>query len=262
MKLIFGYIKIIIKHHLYYNVASLWSFFSNFVMFTIQVSLWKYVTEYNKTGDILNFKEFVQYFALCAFIRPFIDINTDRLIQSKYYEGEIIFDIAKPLSTIRLFFSRDIANAIFSLLTVSLPLIFFSSLLYKIQYDLSILQVVFFLISIFLSFSLSWCIAYCIGLFIFFAKNNEGLIQFKLFIIPLLSGGIIPLKVLPEPFKTVFYLLPFRSLFDIPIKIMNYGHSYELFRLLSIQFFWLFVLCTFTHFFNKNGLKKIEIMGG
>ncbi|NJN14572.1 MAG: ATP-binding cassette domain-containing protein [Planctomycetes bacterium] len=67
---------------------------------------------------------------------------------------------------------------------------------------------------------LHFLLSYCIQLVAFWADNVWSLEVGKRFIITLLGGFTVPLAVFPDAFQGALQALPFRFLFDFPVRVM------------------------------------------
>ena len=261
MKFIFGLLIYNLKLKFQYGTAEIFKLIAYFVFFSIQITLWNYVFKTDQThfGTNINF---FQYFTISTVLAALTSLTSDRLIQSKYQDGSLIFYLNKPVSMYRILFFEDISRAILSFMFNGIPLIILGILIFNIFKDVNTFNIVLFLVSTLFSFGLAWCIFYIIGISIVFLKNNEGLIQLRLYLIALFSGAIVPLYILPGPWQKIFYLLPFYNLIDTPTRIL---YSYDLNDIvikLITQSIWFIIFLTITFIINKLAISKIEIAGG
>ena len=258
MTQIFGLILFNLKLFFNFRFVALWSIVSSLVLFVIKSSLWSYIPINNNQ---INY-DYYQYFLLVIFISSFTTMETDRRLQNEYLSGKIAISNIRPLPFKILYLYKDIASSFSSLIIKGLPLIVFLILFYNIQVVPSLINLVFFIFSLILTFGISWSISYLIGLAVIFFKNNEGFIQAKRLIISLLSGAVIPFNVIPEPFINIFNILPFRALIDVPINIMYCNDIHKIYQYLIFQGIWLIIFYAFTIYLNKIALNKVEIAGG
>lgn len=255
MKILYSLIIFQIKKVFFWGGAVFWSLISNLIIFSIQVSLW------GKTLQLSN--EFlITYFGLCILLRPLISVKTDRNLQESFNNSTIIFDTLRPISFGKLILLKDIANSVYTFLFISLPSILIIQLIYGLKFNAGNINVIFFIISMFISFLTAWVIAFLTGLTVFYFKNCEGFMQLRLFAIPLLSGAIIPIDVIPNSLKQIIFILPFRGLIDSPIKILLSNQNNLIFHLLFTQLFWLLLLMMTLNYFKNKAINNLDVMGG
>ena len=81
--------------------------------------------------------------------------------------------------------------------------------------------------------------------------------------VELLSGDLIPLPFIPEPFRSVIELLPFASMINVPFRIYSGDLAgSEMIKAIVLQVFWLIVLMVTGNLICKQAEKKVVVQGG
>ncbi|HBZ02316.1 MAG TPA: hypothetical protein DEO83_00685 [Lachnospiraceae bacterium] len=82
----------------------------------------------------------------------------------------------------------------------------------------------------------------------------------------LLSGATIPLAFFPENLRKVVEYLPFRAVYDIPLKMLlkkDGSDSIEgVLGMLGVQLLWCVVLTVAGNLFWNHAVKRITVNGG
>jgi ABC-2 type transport system permease protein len=77
----------------------------------------------------------------------------------------------------------------------------------------------------------------------------------------LFSGALIPLYLVPEQIRSVFYLTPFPSMVDGPISIYQ-GTADSVIQVFGTQLAWIFLLTLFSVILWRKAKKKLTVQGG
>ena len=93
--------------------------------------------------------------------------------------------------------------------------------------------------------------------------SAAGLRNVLVFAADFLSGGIIPLPLMPSGVQRVLNLLPFAAMENIPLRIYSGNISgNEMWFLTGMQILWLTVLLFGGWFWMRAALKKVVVQGG
>jgi ABC-2 type transport system permease protein len=81
--------------------------------------------------------------------------------------------------------------------------------------------------------------------------------------VELLSGSIIPLPFIPNPYKKVVELLPFASMQNVPLRIYcgNLAGT-EMIEAIILQLFWFIILVVLGKALCKLAERKVVVQGG
>ena len=256
MQLFLAYVSVKFKTSLMYKHTIYISILTSVVLFVMQKSFWNYVGEYSS----LNFN-FTHYFVSLLLISPFINSNVDRDMQSKYLNGSISTVMTKPISLLKQYLFGELADIAVALVLKIIPLMIvvmcFISLRFMLDVNAGVLS-----LSLMLSFLMTWSLSCMTGMTVVLFSRNEGFIQFRKIIFSLFSGSLIPLDVMPDNIKPVFMINPFRSIVDIPIRIMMNNYSQPVWSMLGFQFCWTMTFVVLLLFVYKLTIRKINISGG
>lgn len=124
--------------------------------------------------------------------------------------------------------------------------------------QISFLKCIFFLVSIFLSLLLSVFVGECFYSLSLPLNNHSASKALLTGVSGILSGGIIPLKYLPQQFIKICYFTPFAFLVDGPIQVLLYEKK----EIIIFQLIWCVVLALISYFLFGILFNKTEIYGG
>ncbi|QRG87213.1 hypothetical protein [Bulleidia sp. zg-1006] len=131
-------------------------------------------------------------------------------------------------------------------------------ILLMIFLQISFLRCAFFLVSIFLSLLLSVFVGECFYSLSLPLNNHSASKALLNGVSGILSGGIIPLKYLPQQFIKICYFTPFAFLVDGPVQVLLYEKK----EIIIFQLIWCSVLALISYYLFRILSNKTEIYGG
>lgn len=112
----------------------------------------------------------------------------------------------------------------------------------------------------------AWAITFflqmMIGTLAFYVDKTQALFEIYLGVFAVLSGYLIPLRMLPEWAQHVAAMAPFRYVLAFPVEtLMGFYDRAEALRLLGVQ--WLFVVAVYlaSAFIWRMGIRRYEAFG-
>ena len=121
-----------------------------------------------------------------------------------------------------------------------------------------------FLFGSFFSIIISFLIDFIVGIMVFYTHSTWGINIMKTMIISLCSGAMIPIDFFPTSLNKVLSFLPFRCIYDIPIRLLirNNLSIFEYLELFCYQLFWIAILLFISNRAWKKARRVILINGG
>jgi ABC-type uncharacterized transport system permease subunit len=77
----------------------------------------------------------------------------------------------------------------------------------------------------------------------------------------LFSGAMIPLYLVPENIRRLFYLTPFPSMVDGPISIYQ-GTAESIPQVFGTQLLWIIILSVSAELLWRKAKKRLTVQGG
>jgi ABC-2 type transport system permease protein len=144
--------------------------------------------------------------------------QVDRVVEDDVVMGYLSQKMTKPISYIRQLFSWEMGSKTISIMVESLPILLISYVFLGVHpYDLP--HFLLFIVSLFLGMLINFLVMYHIGLLAFWTKKIYGIRRAFWSLQNTLSGGIIPLDLLPGPVFAALSLLPFQYFGFIQVGI-------------------------------------------
>lgn len=226
----------------------------------ISYYLWKAVFE-------SSYEDFIYVFLYLIFVRVISVIYPRHLIAdigSNIRSGNILFDLLKPISFIKVKLYSSLGILFFNLIFVSSIIFVFGVTL--LGWDkLSILKIeniIGFIIILSITYIMVFIFELTISFLGFFVGNTRGLSRIKSSIIIILAGEVVPINLYPSFLAKIVYYLPFRYFFDYPINYL-FGESDKSFSSIVFnQVIWIMIFAVICVLIKNKAMKRIIINGG
>lgn len=213
------------------------------------------------TKEIANYIWLQQAF-LALFMTWFLDNDIFRIIGN----GDVAYELIRPMDLYNMWFVKNCALRLSKTLLRSVPILFIALFLpepYRFTMAKSPAYFMLFCISMFMAFIV--VVGYCMIVYIccFYTISPMGVRMVFVMTADFLSGGIIPIPLMPEWFTKYLYLSPFGAMQNGPFRI--YSGNIPLNNALitiMLQCFWAVILIFIGRGLMKRASKKIVVQGG
>jgi ABC-2 type transport system permease protein len=120
-----------------------------------------------------------------------------------------------------------------------------------------------FALAVLLAFGVQFLLALLVGILSFWTTSGVGLIWARQAITQLLSGGLVPLSLLPTPLHLAATVLPFQAIVHTPVDIyLRLTSGSALYSAIAVQAVWTLVLAWLSSRLLRRGLRRLDILGG
>lgn len=249
---------------LVYRVHFFFTVFTNVMYIILTFFLWKSIYK-NSSGTLngMTFEQVFIYLALAASIGCFFQTFTEFRMSRNILSGNIINDLTKPLDYQLYTLFGVIGFGINNLISVTIPSMVIIFIMAGTHIDPGI-NILFFVVSVVLSFLIAFAIDYIVGLLSFYTESIWGVSNTKAVIVLLLSGAVVPLNFYPHWVRSVVELLPFHAIYNTPLTILlskDLGLESYIYFVLN-QLFWASVLFMLGRLFYRRSIKVVTVNGG
>ena len=259
--------KIRFINGLQYRIAAYAGVSTQFAWGFLNILLFGAFYAENPANFPMEFDQFVAYIWLNqAFLALFAVWGWDRAIFDDISNGNIAYELARPVDLYNMWFTRGLATRLSRVVLRCTPLLIVSVFLpsrYRLILPSSPTVFALFIISLISAFILANLYSMYFYVLSFHMINSTGIRSLGAAVTDLLSGFLIPLPFFPTPIYRVLNLLPFASMQNTPFFIYS-GYIDEreaIFRIL-IQLFWIGFMYITGQILLKHALKKVIIQGG
>lgn len=265
MKKYFCNVKTSMLVGLSYRVHFLVSVLSNILKIVLLYYMWfaVYGMSHDKIINGSSFSETFTYVVLATGIYSFLQVWLEWRISPEIINGNIAVRLIKPIDYQVSMLAEALGASINNLVVITIPTIIIVYIIEPKGISLGI-NIVFFLISLVFSYLLNFCIDFSIGLMAFYTESIWGISAMKETIVLFLSGAMIPVYFFPEKLRTIVKYLPFQSIYNSPIQLLqnNVSSVSQMVNIILLQIIWTIALLLLTRVFYVYVTGKLMINGG
>lgn len=267
MKKYLSFFKIRFINGLQYRTAAYAGVITQLTWGFMYIMLYNSFAESNIYAMSMTTKELANYIwlqqaFLSLFMTWFLDSDIFRMIK----DGDIAYEFVRPMDLYNMWFAKNCALRLSKALLRSIPILFIAMFIpepYKFTMAKSLIYFILFCISMFMAFIV--VVAYCMIVYIccFYTISPVGVKMVLVMTADFLSGGLIPLPLMPNWFTKHLYLSPFGAMQNGPFRIYSGNISVnEALITIFLQCFWALILIVIGRSLMKKALKKIVVQGG
>jgi ABC-2 type transport system permease protein len=244
-----------------------------FLPIVTQIFLWTAVFASSGRDELAGYQRdhVIAYYLLTMISRAFSSMPGLAMgIARQIREGEVKKFLIQPVDMIAFLLLGRVAHklAYYSVAIGPFALVFFLCRGYF--YDLpieagthSVATFAAFVASLIMGFLLGYFLEASFGLIGFWWLEVRSLLFIYMLMNFFLSGHMFPLDMLPEPWKSLVYLLPLQYLAYFPAAVfLGKVTGVELINGLCIELAWLLFFIAFSRFMFHRGVKRYSGFGG
>lgn len=201
-----------------------------------------------------------------AFLTLFMIWNMNKDIMEMIQNGNIAYELARPLDLYSLWTVRNIAERVAKALLRFWPVILVSVFLpkpFNLAPPAGLLAFGCFLFTMVMSLFL--IVAYVMLVYVatIYTLNPMGVRLMAVSMTEFLTGALVPLPFLPDWLQRVLEISPFGSMQNLPLRIYcgNIAGS-AMWQAMALQLFWVVVLAVVGRLWMSRAMKRIVAQGG
>ncbi|HCM90352.1 MULTISPECIES: ABC-2 family transporter protein [Vagococcus] len=267
MKKGLAYYRFFLKSEAQYRINFISYLLRGFIQLVAVLFIWNLVYSSTDDGVIegLTYQEIILYTIISMIATQFMELDNDFQVAGDIQDGNLAYELVRPVSYIWKLFFQGLARATTSILIIGIPTMI-GVIFYITQqeaFSVAIIRALLFLLIISISVGLMFCVNLLFGYSAFYLNYSWGFLLFKGSFISLLSGALFPLAMLPESIRGFFLKTPFQYLSYFPTMVfLGKLSTEEIITNLTIQIVWLGIFAGLCLFFWRHAIKNITINGG
>ena len=267
MKKYWAFFRLRFSMGLQYRVAAAAGIVTQFFWGGMNILVYRAFYETDAEAFPMSFQATSTYIWLQqAFLALFAAWMVENEIFENIMNGNVAYEMCRPVSIYNMWFSRSMANRLARALLRCFPVLLFAAFLpapFGIGKPASIGHLGLFLVAMFLGFGVTVAFFMMIYGLTFFTISPNGLRILISSVVEFLAGAIIPLPFFPDKIRTVLELLPFASMQNVPLRVYSGSMSgEEMIKGILLQAVWLVVLVIIGKVLLAFAEKKIVVQGG
>lgn len=267
MKKYIAFFRLRFSMGLQYRAAALAGVVTQFVWGTMEILMFRAFYKTSPGSFPMTFQATCAYVWMQqAFLALFMAWMMENEIFDSILNGNIAYELCRPINVYNMWFSRSLANRLSKALLRCLPIFLVTAFLpapYGLMPPVSFPSFLLFLLTLFTGLGVT--VAFCMLVYMvsFFTISSAGIRMISVSVVEFFSGGVIPLPFFPDGIRRIFEFLPFASMQNVPLRIYSgdlngsaMGHA------IALQFFWLFALIILGRILDGLAMKKVTVQGG
>lgn len=214
-----------------------------------------------------SFKQMVSYIWLQqAFLSLIMTWFRDNELFALITNGNLAYELCRPVDLYRFWYAKLLAKRLASAALRFLPIIVVALLLpepYRMSLPASYASLMLFILSMTVGTLVMVSLSMLVYLLTMKTLSGTGALLLFAVVGEFLSGTIIPLPLMPDAFRKVVEVLPFRFTADFPFRVYS-AHigTTQALEGMVLQLLWLFTLVLIGKLWMRHQLKRVAIQGG
>lgn len=252
---------------LQYRVAALAGIVTQFVWGAMEIMIFRAFYQTDSAAFPMTLSATSSYIWLQqAFLAFFIAWMMESEIFDSIVNGNIAYELCRPVSIYNMWFARSIANRLSRAVLRCFPILLVAVFIpepYGIAAPASLFHFVLFLITLILGLMVMVSLCMLIYVLTFFTVSPQGLRILFNSTVEFFSGALIPLPFFPEKVQRIMELLPFASTQNVALRIYSGSMSRnEMEKAIVLQVFWLAVITLIGKGLCQAAEKRVTVQGG
>lgn len=201
-----------------------------------------------------------------AFLAFFAVWMMDNEIFDSIVNGNIAYELCRPVNIYTMWFARNIANRLSRAVLRCFPILAVAALIphpYGIGAPADVGHFVLFLITLILGLAVTVSFCMLVYMLTFFTISPQGLRILFTSAVEFLAGAIVPIPFLPDKIGRVLELLPFASMQNVALRIYSGSMDGRAMRqAVLLQVFWLVVVTAAGRLLCRAAERQVTVQGG
>jgi ABC-2 type transport system permease protein len=263
MTLFWYLVKLSFKQQLAYRMA-LWAGLATNLFFGLLRAV-LLIALYAGRGEVngLSVGAAVNYVGLTQAMIAYLTLFGSMDLMNTIYTGAIGSELLKPVSYFIYWMGRDFGKSLVNLVGRGVLFLLLFSLFYPVQVPGRLEQWLVLCLSLILSWLVSFSWRYLANLAAFWTPDARGILRIAFTVSQLMSGFIMPLRLLPDWFSAAVQFTPFPSMVNTSVEIyLGTLTGGQVWNALWLQLVWFLVLAGLAQLILRAGVRRLVIQGG
>ena len=263
----FSFFRLRFVMGLQYRAAALAGIATQFAWGFLEITVFAAFYRSNSTSYPMTFEQLASYeWIQQAFLAFFMAWFMESEIFDSIVDGNIAYELCRPVNIYDMWFSRSMANRMSRGLLRCFPILIIAAFLpapYTMSAPSSLSAFLWFVVTMLLGLMVTVALCMLLYMLTFFTISPMGLRMLFVSMVEFLEGAVIPLPFFPPEIQKIMELLPFGSMQNVPLRVYSGNISgSELINAVAIQIFWLAVLIIIGKLICARAMKKTVVQGG
>ncbi|MCP1311564.1 ABC transporter permease [Paenibacillus tyrfis] len=210
----------------------------------------------------VGIQQTVTYLVIAKFAQFFF-MQTMTNVQNRIHTGMISMELLKPAPLDFVMLAQEFGSWLQKIVMITLPILIVTYFFYDVQGPQHLYDLLWFMISLLVSFVIMFYANYIVALFAFWIPYLWALNILSNTLFVLMSGASIPLWFYPDIVQRILQYTPFSLSVFAPVNIYlgNYSAG-QIAQILLLQLGWMIILWLVARWIWSQSIRKIIIFGG
>ena len=263
----YSFFKVRFFTGLQYRMAAVTALTTQFVWGLMECLAYKALADSNVVALPMDYSALVSYIWLKeAFFALFNTWSSDNDLFGMIVHGGIAYELCRPVSIYKMWYARTIGARVAEAALRCVPVLLGALLIpspFRISTPASPSAFLLFVITMLLGLCVTVSFCMLIYMLCFFTIAAEGWRMLFMGAVEFLSGSVIPLPFIPQPYRTIIECLPFASMNNVPFRIYSGSLTgNEMLTAIGLQIFWFVCLTAIGSLICRLAQKRIIVQGG
>jgi ABC-2 type transport system permease protein len=256
----------LVRYAIRYQFLYRFNLFMGIVLVGVQVYLltvvWKAAYGGRSDVDGIALGQLLTYLTLANLQVFFLRQEIDGGIEARIRQGQIGFDLSRPVAYPMQLFASGLGDMIgkLPLLVVAFPVAFIAG---ELRGPTSAEAGFGYAIALLLAWVVSMLLNVLIGLIAFWTLEMNGFKMVYRLVGNFATGALIPLWFMPDALRSVIELLPFQAIAFVPVSIyVGEPATGSMWSALGLQALWVVVLALVIRWVWSQAFRHAVIQGG
>jgi ABC-2 type transport system permease protein len=234
----------------------------NVIGMTVMVFFWRGV--YGQSADIagLTITQTITYILLVQVFSPLADMDLIFDFGYNMREGAIIHQLLRPISFQGMYYAQNMGSLLTRLI-LQLPIALVATLAFGLRWPSDPAAWGAFAVSAVLGYTTLFFFHWCIACLTFYTTEVWGLGVLIFGMSLFLSGGLVPVVMMPEWLRTLVLAIPFAQSVAVPINLLTgITPLADVWRVWGSQLLWLAGMWAVSNLIFRLSVRKVTVQGG
>lgn len=267
MKAYWQYFRLNLVTGLQYRVAAYAGICTQFFFGFMYLMIFEAFYKSSGINPDFDFKHMVSYIWLQqAFLALILTWYRDNELFSLITSGNLAYELCRPIDLYWFWYAKLLAKRLASAVLRFAPILVVAALLpepYRLSAPASASALLLFLVSLIIGVMLMVSLTMFVYLMTMKTLSGTGCLIIFAIVTEFLSGGVIPIPLMPQQLRSIVEILPFRYTADFPFRVYS-GHipPFDAALGIMVQCTWLAVVVAIGSAWMRYRLKRVAVQGG
>ncbi len=250
------------KTILVYNWSTWARLLQNIIGMTAFVYFWRAMYAETATIAGLTLGATLTYILLARVFEPLADLDMLMEFGWRLGDGGIALQLLRPVDMQLAYYVQGLGGLIVQLAR-QLPALLLATFVFGLRWPTDPAAWAVFIVSALLGRSVMFCVDWILGSLTFYTTEVWGLWVAAQGAALLLTGGMLPLTMMPDWLRLIIQSTPFAQAIYVPVSLLSgLTPLSEAPHLLLVQLAWLVGLVVLSRLFFRFSVRRVTVQGG